>query len=82
MSVVAKCQNQHRLVRVKAIENIVRNEGIDANGVGVKFNGRRINNLRYADDKTILTYLKEEHKELILNVKEASIKRNFKRQNL
>ena len=43
-------------------ENIRRNAGLDEAQVGIKISGRNINNLRYADDTTLMAESKEEQK--------------------
>ena len=45
---------------------------------GIKIAGRNINNLRYADDTTLMTESKEELKSLLMNVKEESKKVRLK----
>ena len=49
--------------------NIMRNTGLDEAQAGIKFAGRNINNLRYADDTTLMAEREEELKSL-LKVKE------------
>ena len=48
------------------------NAGLDEAQTGVKIAGRNINNLRYADDTTLMTETKEELKNLLMKVKEES----------
>ena len=48
--------------------------GGDEAQVGIKIAGRNINNLRYADDTTLMTESKEEIKSLLMKVKEVSEK--------
>ena len=55
-------------------EYIMRNAGLDEAQAGIKIAGRNINNLRYADDTTIMTESEEEIKSLLMNVKEESEK--------
>ena len=50
----------------------MRNAGLDETQAGIKFAGRNINNLRYADDTTLMTETKEELKNLLMKVKEES----------
>ena len=52
------------------LENIMRNAGLDELQVGIKKSGRNINNLRYADDTTIMAESKEELKSFLMRVKE------------
>ena len=47
---------------------------MDEAQVGIKFAGRNINNLRYADDSTLMAESKEELKSLLMKVKEKSEK--------
>ena len=49
---------------------IRRNVGLDEAQAGIKIAGRNINNLRYADDTTLITESKEELKSLLMKVKE------------
>ena len=46
------------------------NAGLEESQAGIKTAGRNINNLRYADDTTLMTESKEELKSLLMNVKE------------
>ena len=50
------------------------NAGLDEAQVGIKIPGRNINNLRYADDTTLMAESKEELKSLLMKVKEESEK--------
>ena len=50
----------------------MRNAGLDKEQAGIKIAGRNINNLRYADDTTLLTESEEELKSLLMKVKEES----------
>ena len=52
----------------------MRNAGLDEAQAGVKVAGRNINNLRYADDTTLMSESKEELKSLLMKVKEESEK--------
>ena len=52
----------------------MRNAGLDEAQVGVKIAGRNINNLRYADDITVMAEREEELKSLLMRVKEESEK--------
>ena len=47
----------------------MRNVGLDEAQAGIKIAGRNINNLRYADDTTIMAESKEELKSLLMTVK-------------
>ena len=59
-------------------ENIMRNAGMDEAQAGIKIAGRNINNLRYADDTTLMAERKEELKSLLMKVKEESEKVGLK----
>ena len=52
----------------------MRNAGLDEMQAGIKIPGRNINNLRYADDTTLMAESKEELKSLLMKVKEESEK--------
>ena len=51
---------------------IVRNAGLEEAQAGIKITGRNINNLRYADDTTLMEESKEELKSLLMKLKEES----------
>ena len=55
-------------------EYIMRNTGLEEAQAGIKIAGRNINNLRYADDNTLMAESKEEIKSLLMKVKEESEK--------
>ena len=55
-------------------EYIIRNAGLKEAQAGLKIAGRNINNLRYADDTTLMAESEEEHKSLLMKVKEESEK--------
>ena len=55
-------------------EYIMWNAGLDEAQVGIKIAGRNINNLRYADDTTLMAESKKELKSLLMKVKEESEK--------
>ena len=59
-------------------EYIMRNAGLDEAQVGIKIDGRNINNLRYSDDTTLMAESKEELKSLLMKVKEESEKAGLK----
>ena len=59
-------------------ENIMWNAGLDEAQAGIKFARRNINNLRYADDTTIMAESEEELKSLLMKVKEESEKVGLK----
>ena len=50
----------------------MRNAGLEETQAGTKIAGRNINNLRYADDTTLMAESKEELKSLLIKVKEES----------
>ena len=53
-------------------ENIMRETGLEEAQAGIKFARRNINNLRYADDNTLMAETKEELKSVLMKVKEES----------
>ena len=55
-----------------ATEYIMRNAGLEEAQPGIKIVGRNINNLRYADDTTLMAESEEELKSLLMKVKEES----------
>ena len=59
-------------------EYIMRKPGLDEAHAGIKITGRNINNLRYADDTTLMAESKEELKSLLIKVKEESEKVGLK----
>ena len=56
----------------------MRNAGLDESQAGIRIAGRNINNLRYADDTTLMAESKEELKSLLMKVKEESEKVGLK----
>ena len=56
----------------------MRNAGLEEAQTGIKIAGRNINNLRYADDTTLMAESKEELKHLLMKVKEESEKVGLK----
>ena len=56
----------------------MRNTGLDEAQAGIKISRRNINNLRYADDTTIMAESEEELKSLLMKVKEESEKVDLK----
>ena len=56
----------------------MRNSGLEKAQAGIKIAGRNINNLRYADDTTLLAESEEELKSLLMKVKEESEKVGLK----
>ena len=59
-------------------EYIMRNAGLEEAQAGVKISGRNINNLRYADDTTLVAESEDELKSLLMKVKEESEKVGLK----
>ncbi|WP_426773634.1 reverse transcriptase domain-containing protein, partial [Pseudomonas aeruginosa] len=59
-------------------EFIMRNAGLDEEQAGIKIARRNINNLRYADDTTLVAESEEELKSLLMEVKEESEKAGLK----
>ena len=59
-------------------EYIMRNTGLQETQAGIKISGRNINNLRYADDTTLMAESEEELKGLLMKVKEESEKVGLK----
>ena len=56
----------------------MRNAGLDEAQGGIRIAGRNINNLRYADDTTVVAESEEELKSLLMKVKEGSEKVDIK----
>ena len=56
----------------------MRNAGLEETQAGIKIGGRNINNLRYADDTTLMAEREEELKSLLMKVKEESEKVGLK----
>ena len=56
----------------------MRNAGLDEAQAGIKIAGRNINNLRYADDSTLMAESEEELKSLLMKVIEESVKVGLK----
>ena len=54
------------------------NARLDESQVGIKIAGRNINNLRYADDTTLMAESEEEQKNLLMRVKEKNEKAGLK----
>jgi len=59
-------------------EYIIRNAGLEEAQAGIKIAGRNINNLRYADDTTLVAESEVELKSLLMKVKEESEKVGLK----
>ena len=56
----------------------MRNAGLEEAQAGIKIAGRNINNLRYADDTTLMAESEEELKSLLMKVKEENDKLGLK----
>ena len=56
----------------------MRNSGLEETQAGIKIAGRNINNLRYADDTTLMAESEQELKSLLMKVKEESKKAGLK----
>ena len=56
----------------------MRNAGLEETQAGIKIAGRNINNLRYADDNTLMAETEEDLKGILLKVKEESEKVGLK----
>ena len=56
----------------------MRNTGLEETQAGIKIAGRNINNLRYADDTTLMAESEEELQSLLMKVKEESEKNGLK----
>ena len=67
-------------------EYIIQNARMDKTQAGIKISGRNINNLRYADDTTLMAESEEELKSLLMKVKEKSekavLKLNIQKSNI
>ena len=59
----------------------MKNAGLDEAQAGIKTAGRNINNLRYADDTTLMAVSEEELKSLLMKVKEESERVGLKTQH-
>ena len=62
-------------------EYIMRNAGLNKAQAGIKIAGRNINNLRYADDTTLMAESEKELKNLLMKVKEESEKVGLKQHS-
>ena len=60
------------------MQSTLRNAGLEETQAGIKIAGRKINNLRYADDTTLMTESEEELKSLLIKVKVESEKVGLK----
>ena len=68
------------------VKYIMRNAGLEETQAGIKIAGRNINDLRYADDSTLMVESEEELKSLLMKVKEeseeVSLKLNIQKTNI
>ena len=60
------------LIKNFCVESIMRNPGLDESQAGIKIARRNINNLRYADDTTLMAESEEELKSLLMKVKKLA----------
>ena len=68
----------HPACLIEYAEYIVQNTGLDEAHAGIKIAGKSINNLRYADETTLMAECEEELKSLLMEVKEESEKTGLK----
>ena len=69
------CHSQYNCIFSFYAEYIIRNARLDESQAGIKIARRNINNLRYADDTTLMAESDKELKSLLMKVKEESEKR-------
>ena len=60
----------------------MRNAGVDEAQAGIKIAGRNINNIRYADDSTIMAEIEEEPKSLLMKMKEENEKAKIQKTKI
>ena len=60
----------------------MRNAGLEEAQAGIKIAGRNINNLRYADDTTLMAESEEELKSLLMKVKKVGLKLNIQKTKI
>ena len=70
-----------RMYSMRMREYIMRNIGLEEAQAGIKIAGRNINNLRYADDTTLMAEGEEELKSLLMKVKRGESKSWLKAQH-
>ena len=75
---IGKGVRQGCILSSSCAEYIVRNAGLDEAQAGIKIARRNINNLRYADDTTLMAESEEKLKSLLMKVKEESEKVGLK----
>ena len=61
-------------------EHIMRNAGLDELQAGIKIGGRNINILRYVSDTTLIAESKDQLKNLLMRVREESLRPNSKKK--
>ena len=66
--------DSRKLVLINLAEFIMRNAGLEEAQAGIKNAGRNINNLRYADDTTLMAESEEELQSLLMKAKQESLK--------
>ena len=76
--IIAKGLAREQTPACRGAEYIMRNAGLEEAQAGIKIAGRNINNLRYADDTTLMAESEEELKSLLMKVKEESEKVGLK----
>ena len=80
----ADCGSDHELLiakfklKLKRVEYITQKVGLEESQSGIKIARRNINNLRYADDTTLMAESEDELKKLLMRVKEQSTKNDLK----
>ena len=76
---ISLCPASFRIPRPNLYaQYIMRNAGLEEAQAGIKIAGRNINNLKYADDTTLMAESEEELKSLLIKVKEVSEKVGLK----
>ena len=71
---MSRLYNFHPAYLTYVQSTIMRNTGLEEAQAGIKIAGRNINNLRYADDTTLMAKSEEELKSLLMKVKQESEK--------
>ena len=72
------CHHAYLTYMQSDFSKIMRNAGLDEAQARIKISGRNINNLRYADDNTLIAESKEELKSLLMKMKEETEKVGLK----
>ena len=81
MNLLVEVTNRFEGLGLVNSECIIRNAGLEEAQAGINIAGRNINNLRYADDTTLMAESEEELKSLLMKVKEESGKCWLKAQH-